>query len=135
MKMVQLWFTNASRDLRAAQNLKSLNDGEFYGHCAFWCQQSIEKSIKGYLAFHRIRFTKIHILKKLVKLTEQTDHDLKSLKIDLARITEFAVGYRYPDAEIKPITKEELEHTLVLTQNVFAELVKIALPGKFPLNQ
>lgn len=132
--MVKLWFKKAAGDLRAAKLLKDIeDDGENY-FSGFACQQCIEKSIKGFLAFHKSRFSKTHDLVALRTQALEINSDLQSLNVDMKRITEFAVTYRYPDAELEPIIQEELEKTLIQTGAVFDELSKICL-GNTPLEE
>ena len=131
---VKLWFKKAASDLKAARLLKDIeDDGENY-FSGFACQQCIEKSIKGFLAFHKSRFSKTHDLVSLRTQALEINSDLKSLNIGMKRITEFAVTYRYPDAELEPITQAELEETLIQARAVFDELSKICL-GSTPLEE
>lgn len=127
MRMVKLWFKKSASDLKTAKLLKNFNDNEQDYFIAFACQQSIEKSIKGFLSFHNSRFPKTHDLQTLSKQALEIEPNLKSLSIDVKRITEFAVTYRYPDAALDPITQKELKATLVQAQTVFDELSGICL--------
>ena len=133
MKMVEKWFAIASKDLRAAIGMKDIESDNFYNHAAFWCQQSIEKSIKGYLTFHKIRFNKIHSLSKLVVLAKQQSDKLSFLDFDHQRITDFATKHRYPGADIRAVSLRELEDSIELAKNIFKKLSALIFDQELPL--
>ena len=133
MKMVKLWFKKSANDLKTAVLLSQQEDESYFFLCAFACQQSIEKSIKGFLAFHKIRFSKTHDLEVLTEQALKVEPQLQSLKINMNRISEFAVAYRYPDAELLPITKLELDKTIKEVTLVYNQLSNLVLPEDFPL--
>ena len=53
-RMVKAWFAKASRDLRTAKLLLAQNTEDFWESTVFHSQQAAEKSVKGFLAFHKI---------------------------------------------------------------------------------
>ncbi len=54
-RTVDSWFAKAHLDLRTA-NLVLEAEPPLYEPAVFHCQQAAEKSIKGFLAFHKVRF-------------------------------------------------------------------------------
>ena len=59
--LARLWFQKAENDLlNVENNLKA----ERYASdtVCFHCQQTVEKYLKGFLAWHRVPFAKIHDL-------------------------------------------------------------------------
>lgn len=121
-KAAKPWFQYAIDDLQLARFILASSPKPYYAQIAFFCQQSIEKSIKGFLVYHKKRFTKIHDLVKLSKLALEIDASLSDLLRDAAKTTPFAVAYRYPDAEVEPVTRPDVDEALVLAQNVFREI-------------
>ncbi len=73
--MVKLWFTYAARDLKTAK-LCIDRGPEFKNISAFHSQQCIEKAAKGFLAKHKVRFSKVHDLEKLAGEIFQVDPEL-----------------------------------------------------------
>ncbi len=101
--MVKLWFTYAVRDLKMAK-LCIERGSELKNISAFHSQQCIEKAAKGFLAKHKIRFSKTHDLTKLANEISQVDAALAHAILKADYMNDFAVHYRYPDAEKKPLT-------------------------------
>jgi HEPN domain-containing protein len=66
---VRQWFKLALNDLKTAQALEPLGSSYRAG-AAFFSQQSVEKAIKGYLAFHGSRFPKTHKIKDLLAIVK-----------------------------------------------------------------
>lgn len=121
--MVKQWFIFAGRDLRAAKAVNELG-AEYKNIVAFNCQQCVEKAIKGYLVFHNVRPPKTHTIKDLAKLVSEINSALgvKLAKADV--FTQYAVVYRYPDAEKKPLTVKQVQAALKLAQKIYEELLE-----------
>lgn len=101
-RMVQMWFRKSKEDLLAAKLLLTKEDENLFGPVVFHAQQSAEKAIKGYLAFHKIRFPKTHDMEILILLVGKHDTAL-SQELEPAKIlTEYAVAYRYPEEKEPP---------------------------------
>lgn len=101
--MVKLWFTYAARDLKITAHSLAFGP-EYKNISAFHSQQCAEKAIKGLLSHHRIRFTKTHDLEKLSEDAVQVDAKIAKLVLKNKILSEYAVFYRYPDAEKKALT-------------------------------
>ncbi len=115
----QLWFNKAAKDLRTARALLDLNENDYLENAIFLCQQGAEKSIKGYLAKHKIRFKKTHDIKFLVDLLENLNPDLAESLRPAEILSTYAVAVRYP---------EEVEATepLVIDRDLTEGAFKIA---------
>ena len=94
-----------------------------YG-AAFHAQQCVEKAAKAYLVSVNIRPPKIHDLEKIAVLVADTNIELSKLIKKSISLTRYAVVYRYPDAELKPVTFEKIKteesNELYLAKNAIA---------------
>jgi HEPN domain-containing protein len=125
--MTRAWFKKANKDLKLFKFIYANDDDEVLEGCAFHCQQCIEKSIKGFLAYKGVRFDKIHDLKTLAKKACDIEPSLDFLKDDptfLDTVSTYAAGYRYPDAaaNLPPLTREVVKKAMVLAENCFRQL-------------
>ena len=117
-KIVKQWFKYAAADLKVAKNSLSFS-AEFKAISAFHSQQCAEKAMKGYLTYHNVRFPKSHDLGILVDLVATIDTALAK-KITRARpLKIYAVVFRYPDAERKPLTLAKARSAIKLAEMVF----------------
>lgn len=120
--MAKKWFTYAIRDLNAAKGLRSLGSDQ-KNSVAFHCQQCVEKAIKGYLVTQNIRPPKSHSIVDLAKLVEPLDSKLAAKLKKAKKFTKYAVVFRYPDAEKKPLTMREVDSALTVAQKIFDLLI------------
>lgn len=120
--MVKQWLTFASRDLRAAKAVHELGS-EYKNIVTFNCQQCVEKAIKGYLVFHNVRPPKTHTIKELAKTVSEINPGLgkKLMKADV--LTKYAVVYRYPDAEKRPLTVKQVTAALKMAERLYEALL------------
>ena len=102
-----MWLKKAAEDLRASRLLLAQSMDDLLGPAVFHAQQSAEKAIKGYLAFHKTRFPKTHDIEVLLILIGKTDPVLSSSLEPATVLTKFAVAYRYPEEAEPP---EPLSH-------------------------
>lgn len=121
--MVKEWFTFASRDLRASKAVYDLGS-EYKNIVAFNCQQCVEKAIKGYLVFHNVRPPKTHAIKDLANLVTEIDKVLGAKLAKANVLTQYAVTYRYPDAEKKPLTLKQTQSAMKMAQKIFDQLLE-----------
>ena len=120
-KRVKSWFSDANSDLLTAKLTFNAGD-KFYIQSAFHCQQAIEKSIKGFLVYLKVRFDKTHDLEKLAETVLSIDSNILNLKKDLSSLNRYAVAYRYPDSRDRELTTKELQDALTLAESIFHEL-------------
>lgn len=74
------WFKKANQDLKVIRFLLDRGDSDVLESCAFHCQQSIEKSMKGFLVHSKVRSKKTHDLKLLSKNVLEIDDKLGFIK-------------------------------------------------------
>lgn len=121
MSTARSWFEKSAQDLRMAKALFEMDAG-FKEGSAFMCQQSIEKALKGFLVFHKVRVAKIHDLVQLSDQALKINTNLKTLSSDMARFTEYAVSYRYPDAANAKLLPQDVEYAMGRAQEIYNEL-------------
>jgi HEPN domain-containing protein len=92
----------------------------------FHAQQLVEKSLKAFLAYHRIPFPYTHNLTKLAELGAARDPALRTLLPVVAPLTPYAVELRYDDSFWPSQTLAEEARSSALS--VF-ELVLAHLPA------
>jgi HEPN domain-containing protein len=121
------WFQYALGDLRAAQLLATAPTG-LYPQIAYHCQQATEKSMKGFLIYHAVKFQKTHNLVELLGLLTSVDQNLaRKLEASAQFLNPFAVTFRYPDAEGEPLTSEQVQRAVTLAKESF-DVVTSAIP-------
>ena len=128
-KIVNQWIRYARTDLRVAKfNLEKST--EFKSSAAFHAQQCAEKAVKGYLAFNKVRFQKTHDLKALT-IDLSNINPILAKKISKAKsLTKYAVIYRYPDAERKPLTVAQVKSAIKIAENVFEKCIEAIRESK-----
>lgn len=113
----KIWLAKAGRDVRSA---KPLLDAQppILDLAAFCCQQSIEKSLKAFLIFKGCRIPKIHDLVALYKqaLTQGFEEELPLRR--LAKISKYAVAYRYPGEAAQKLNRKILLSDLNFARNI-----------------
>lgn len=131
-KTVKAWFANANEDLRVATILFSLSPEKYLRSIPYHSQQAAEKSIKGYLAYKEIPFSKTHDLGKLAGLILPVNHELSDLLKEADELTDYAIQFRYPDAASKkdPSIKEA-EIALQIARKVYGTLATL-IPFESP---
>ena len=122
-RTTELWLAKSDSDLRTAQVLLQLQS-EHFESIVFHCQQSAEKSIKAYLAFFKIRFTKTHDIQKLLDLVATNDQTLADELRPSESLTIYATAYRYPEeVEVPaPLSRTIADNIYQLTKTVSESL-------------
>ena len=120
-ELVHSWLVKAAHDLETAKIVSS-HLPDFDDVIAFHCQQSIEKSLKGYLIFLDIEYKPVHDLGYLVNLIITKDDSFDTYFEDIDRISRYAVQIRYPDTIIR-LTKSQIVESINLSEVIF-NLVK-----------
>ena len=121
-----MWFAKAREDLKVAKHLHP-NEKDFFSGILFHCQQSAEKSIKGFLTFHNLRIYKTHDMNMLLEKVRQINSDLADKYIGVINMTIYAVEYRYPDFEhtLPPLNENLVTDAIQLTVLIFNELTQL----------
>ena len=122
-KMVDLWLKKASRDLRFSNAALTLEE-QFFDEIVFHCQQSVEKSIKAFLTFHKVPFGKTHDIGELLLSIAKIDNELAKLLESSKILSKYAVAIRYPDAQGLDVVidRETVNRSLALADAVYIEL-------------
>jgi len=117
--MVKEWFVFAIRDYKMAVAVSKLDMPQFKNEIAYHAQQCAEKAIKGFLVANDIRPIHRHDISELAEQVNTVDTSI-ALEISKARrLTDFAVGYRYPDAQKKPMTVAKAKTAIKLAKRVY----------------
>lgn len=123
LKVVKDWIGFANTDLIGAKALFEMGDN-FLGLAVFHAQQAAEKSMKAYLVFQSVRVPKTHDIGDLLALIELKDKDLFQLLSPCVELTDYAVAYRYPDAQKKPLLSSEVALAIQKAELVQSEVLK-----------
>jgi len=94
--------------LLAAEHELSFPNGVTESIC-FHCQQAVEKFLKAYLVFLGIPFTKTHEIGELVTKCENKDKEISAFKEVADKLTDYAIGVRYPEELLEPTLEEAKE--------------------------
>ena len=89
------WFDIAKRDLNSALFLCDMKPIPKEGMC-FHCQQSAEKMLKGFIAFHGGQVIKTHDLIQLNKMCIGYDAEFNRMIDACIELTDYSVSVRYP---------------------------------------
>jgi HEPN domain-containing protein len=122
--LVRGWLAKAVSDLAAANVL--LDSVGPYDTVCFHAQQAVEKTLKGYLAFHELPIPRTHDLEELQRLCLEVQSLPELDGIDLTQITDYAVAVRY-DLEFWPDQKTAAE-ALSSAERVQYIILKILPP-------
>lgn len=117
-KIVKEWFKYAIRDLKSAQHLSHLGP-DYKNQIAFHIQQCVEKSIKGYLAHHKVRFSKTHSIARLADEVSTIDQKLAHQLAKHSKMSRYAVIFRYPDAELTTLKMSEVTSSMKKAQKIY----------------
>jgi len=122
-KVVRQWFKIALNDLKTAQALEPMGP-RHRAAAAFFSQQSVEKAIKGYLAFNKVRIPKTHKIKDLLDILKTVDEELAKKLRATSKLSKYAVSFRYPEGG--RLTKGKVTTAVQLAAEAF-DLVTTAL--------
>ena len=106
-EFVHAWLFKAQHDLAPAQRLAEGED-PLLDTAIYHCQQSAEKAVKGFLVYHDVRVRKTHDITELSADAAKIAADYAALDDGAERLTEYAVGFRYPNMQLEP-TRAEFE--------------------------
>lgn len=123
LKIVKDWIGFANTDLIGAKALFDMGEN-FFGLAVFHAQQASEKSMKAFLVFQSVRVPKTHDIGDLLVLIELKDKDLFQLLNPCIELTDYAVAYRYPDAQKKPLEKKAVIIAIQQAELAHSEILK-----------
>ena len=73
-----------------------------------------------------MKFGKTHDMEELIKLVASKDQELSKQLKSCEDLTKFAIGVRYPDAQIAPLTQDSIESAVKIAESVYDLLSKLA---------
>lgn len=119
-QIVKEWIERGKHDLEVAKIL--LAEEEYSDVVLFHIHQAVEKYLKGFLIYKGWGLKKIHDIELLI--TEAMSFDDKFQKyLDLGReLTAFYYEERYPPGPITSYSKEEIEETLGVAEEIINKL-------------
>jgi HEPN domain-containing protein len=120
------WLVKASSDLGAARLV--VDGAGPYDTACFHAQQAIEKSLKGFLAFHRQPIPRTHDLEELQQLCLALVSMPHLAALDLTETTDYGVIVRY-DLDFWP-GQDTAADALALAEKVFG-LILDTLPAEY----
>ncbi|MCL1946387.1 MAG: HEPN domain-containing protein [Chitinivibrionia bacterium] len=91
------WFSISAKDLWIAEHLYTTLHPTPDEMICFLCQQSVEKSLKGFLCFNDIEFDRTHDLPQLLAKCIALNSDFKDYAKHCAFLSKYAVMPRYPN--------------------------------------
>lgn len=107
-ELIHSWIRKAEKDLLTAEHEFSFSDAVTESIC-FHCQQAVEKSLKAYLVVLGIPFTKTHEIGELITKCENKDKKISAFKEEADKLTDYAIGVRYPEELLEPTLEEAKE--------------------------
>ncbi len=123
LKIAKDWLGLANIYLIGSKALLEM-DERFLALSSFHAQQAAEKSLKAYLVFHSIRVPKSHDIGDLLALIELKDKSFSDLLKSCEILSDYAVAYRYPDAQKNPLKKMEVDEAILQAQLALNESLK-----------
>lgn len=99
--LVRKWLTKARRDLLSAKRL-SQGKEPYFDTAIYHCQQTVEKSIKGWLVYNDQSFEKTHDLRLLVTQASEIEPKFAEWFDVAEQVSPYATAYRYPGEILEP---------------------------------
>ncbi|MDR2542394.1 MAG: HEPN domain-containing protein [Treponema sp.] len=124
LKEIQEWFDIADDDLEAAKYLNTSHNPNFY-IMYYHCSQCIEKYLKGYLVYNKVKFKFEHDLVYLNNECSKVDSEFEKLNTNCDIVTAGAKRIRYPNrVELK---EEDIKYAMDLAEYIrnFDPIAKI----------
>ena len=126
--LVRAWPTKARNDLDTARQLGMLPEGHLDA-AIYHCQQTAEKAVKSFLAFHDHRLERSHDIERLVTLATTYDPRFAAWVDAAITLTPYATAYRYPgESTVLEPSREEFDAALDLARS-FYTFVTTLLPS------
>ena len=124
-KTTQDWFAKARSDLALVDFLFESSSSQFLSQMAFHSQQCVEKSIKGYLNHNLKKFRRTHDIAELLLIVKTFNFELANELKSCVALTDYAVAYRYPDAEVEVLSAEKVHEARLLAKTAFSRLLQL----------
>ncbi len=99
------WLIKASSDLKIVEHELNLPEEEIVKDAVcFHCQQAVEKYLKAFLIYHKVKPKRTHDIGHLLDQCANIDEDFAS--IEVKELSIFGVDIRYPDDFYIPTIEE-----------------------------
>ncbi len=95
MEIVRQWTVKADHDLEIIRRDMASSEPLTDVLC-FHCQQAVEKYLKAFLVYNRVKPPRTHIIQDIIIECESIDASFEALR-PLMYMSEFAVELRYAD--------------------------------------
>lgn len=119
-QVVKEWIERGKHDLEVAKIL--LAEEEYSDVVLFHIHQAVEKYLKGFLIYKGWGLKKIHDIELLITEAMSFDDEFQKY-LDLGReLTAFYYEERYPPGPITSYSKEEIEETLGVAEEIINKL-------------
>ena len=121
---IENWLFRANEDIAVIASLVNSGAEYYTSSICFHAQQSSEKFLKAYLAYHDVDFPRTHDLDYL--LLECQKIDKNAFQIDFKSLTDFGISVRYPDDFYIPTENEALEYrdVAISVKEIVERLIK-----------
>ncbi len=116
MKSHDEWLLKAEHDYKTAKLILE-NDKSLLDMAIYHTQQSVEKSLNGFLNFHNKPLAKTHNVRLLLEYCVDIEEELKSLMEDVFLVSPFDTLFRYPGQELAP-NEETLKRAIKSAERV-----------------
>lgn len=110
------WLNRAKSNLSQARGGIHLSQVYLEDLC-FQAQQAAEKALKAVLIQHGIRFPYTHDIGTLLSLSSHTGKPIPDLVLAAARLSDYAVGARYPGFS-EPVSRTEYDEAVTIADAV-----------------
>lgn len=99
------WLIKANSDLKIVEHELNLSEEEIVKDAVcFHCQQAVEKYLKAFLIYHKVKPKRTHDIGYLLDQCANIDEDFAS--IEVKELSIFGVDIRYPDDFYIPTIEE-----------------------------
>ena len=117
------WLRKARNDLLSAKAILASEHGITDVPC-FHAQQTVEKSLKGFLTWHNVSFGKTHDLMVLLAAVVEIDPAFIGDRAVCEELVEFAVDVRYPGGISEP-PEGEAERFISESEKILVRIEQI----------
>jgi len=124
------WIMKARRDLLSAKKLAKGKES-YLDTAIYHCQQTVEKTIKGWLVYHDRSFEKTHDLRLLVTMASEIEPKFTAWFDVAEQVTPYATAYRYPGEVLEPTNAEYAQAFKAASE--FYQFVCSLLPAEVSL--
>jgi HEPN domain-containing protein len=121
------WFDKSEDDLITAKLVFENAHPRLFEIACYHCQQSAEKSLKGFLQYHNIKPPFTHNLIMLCQMCMEIDASFENLLDICSTLSTYATTTRYPDDDVD-ISEENARLAIKDADKVYAFCIGI-FPG------